>query len=70
MNFEIWFMYILWNLPSSPVLSLSKFSFNVKTVLATEVRISTAYCSLQNEMERNETERNEMKICSLRNENL
>ena len=29
-----------------------------------------AYCSLQNEMERNETERNEMKICSLRNENL
>ena len=70
MNFEIWFMYILWNLPSSPVLSLSKFSSNVKTVLATEVRISTAYCSLQNEMERNETERNEMKICSLRNENL
>ena len=32
--------------------------------------IRTAYCSLRNEMERNETKRNEMKICSLRNENL
>ena len=29
-----------------------------------------AYCSLQNEMKRNEMEQNEMKICSLRNENL
>ena len=31
MNFEIWIMYVLWNLPSSLVLSLSKFSSNVKT---------------------------------------
>ena len=30
-----------------------------------EVYMETAYCSLRNEMERNET-----KICSLRNENL
>ena len=29
-----------------------------------------AYCSLRNEMERNGMGRNEMEICSLRNENL
>ena len=29
-----------------------------------------AYCSLRNEMERNENLKMEMKICSLRNENL
>ena len=34
------------------------------------VRIIWNYCSLRNEMEQNETKRNEMKICSLRNENL
>ena len=41
MNFEIWNMYVLWNLPSPSVLSLSKFSSNVKTNSAVEVRIST-----------------------------
>ena len=41
MTFEIWNMNVLWNLPSSPVLSLSKFSSNVKTNSAAEVRIST-----------------------------
>ena len=42
MNFEMWIMYVSWNLPSSPVLSLSRFSSNVKTISAAETEISTA----------------------------
>ena len=42
MNFEMWIMYVSWNLPSSPVLSLSRFSSSVKTISAAETGISTA----------------------------
>ena len=42
MNFEMWIMYVSWNLPTSPVLSLSRFSSNVKTISAAETEISTA----------------------------
>ena len=36
-------MYVLWNLPISPVLSLSKFSSNVQTISAAEAGISTLF---------------------------
>ena len=39
MNFEMWIMYVSWNLPTSPVLSLSRFSSNVKTISAAETGI-------------------------------
>ena len=42
MNFEMWIMYVSWNLPTSPVLSLARFSSNVKTISAAETGISTA----------------------------
>ena len=35
-------MYVEWNLPTSPVLTLSKFSSSVKTISAAEVGIFTA----------------------------
>ena len=36
-----WIMYVLWNLPTSPVLYLSKCRSNVKTISAAEAGIST-----------------------------
>ena len=43
MNFEMWIMYVSWNLPASPVLSRSRFSSNVKTISAAEEGISSHY---------------------------
>ena len=45
MNFEMWIMYVSWNLPSSPVLSLSRFSSNVKTISAAEKGIHYKHSS-------------------------
>ena len=49
MNFDMLIMYVKWNLHKSLVLSLSRFSYNVKTILAAEVGISTTstprFCS-------------------------
>ena len=42
MNFEMWIMYVSWNLPTSPVLSFARFSSNVKIISAAETGISTA----------------------------
>ena len=42
MNFEMWIMYVSWNLPTSPVLSLSRVSSNVNTISAAETGISIA----------------------------
>ena len=39
----MWILYVPWNLPTSPVLSLSSFSSNVKTISAAEAGISTIY---------------------------
>ena len=44
-DYEFWnvnCVYVAWNLPTSPVLSLSRFSSNVKTISAAETEISTA----------------------------
>ena len=43
-DYEFWnvnCVYVAWNLPTSPVLSLSRFSSNVKTISAAEGGIST-----------------------------
>ena len=45
MNFEMWIMYVSWNLPTSPVLSLSRFSSNVKTISAAEKGIHYKHSS-------------------------
>ena len=44
-NFEMWIMYVSWNLPTSPVLSLSRFSSNVKTISAAEKGIHYKHSS-------------------------
>ena len=41
MNFEMWIMYVSWNLPTSTTLSFSRFGSNGKTTWAAKARIST-----------------------------